>query len=66
MSLATVKTGHARSRFGSVLSRVQYGGERIVLLQYGKPVAVIVPVEDFEAWTGEPCTKRAKPTNENI
>lgn len=37
----------ARARFSETLSRVQYGGERIVLERSGKPAVALVPVEDL-------------------
>jgi prevent-host-death family protein len=37
-----------RHNTAAVLSRVATGGERIVLTRNGKPVAALVPFEDFK------------------
>ena len=38
-----------RNRLADLIGRVQYGGERVVIEKRGKPVAVLVNVEDWEA-----------------
>ncbi|MBI3269592.1 MAG: type II toxin-antitoxin system Phd/YefM family antitoxin [Planctomycetes bacterium] len=37
----------ARARYSELLSRVQFGGERILLQRSGKPAVALVPVEDL-------------------
>ncbi len=37
----------ARKAFSDTVSRVAFGGERIVLERHGKPVAALVSVEDL-------------------
>lgn len=38
----------ARHLFSSIIDRVEIENERIILIRYGKPVAAIVPIEDYE------------------
>ncbi|RJX30590.1 MAG: type II toxin-antitoxin system Phd/YefM family antitoxin [Desulfarculus sp.] len=38
-----------RQGASAVLSRVEYGGERVAVTRHGKPVAAVVPLEDLEA-----------------
>jgi prevent-host-death family protein len=42
-----IKTDRARAEFGTVVNRVAYGGERIVLERRGKPMAAMIPMEDL-------------------
>ena len=37
-----------RQNFADILNRAAYGGERIVVHRRKKPVAAVVPLEDFE------------------
>jgi len=46
--MVTMKASEARKNFSEALSRVAYGGERIVLERSSKPVAVLVSTEDAE------------------
>jgi prevent-host-death family protein len=46
-SMARIKTDKARAEFGSVINRVAYGHERIVLERRGKPMAAMIPMEDL-------------------
>ncbi|MFO1208598.1 MAG: type II toxin-antitoxin system Phd/YefM family antitoxin [Amaricoccus sp.] len=39
----------ARDRLADVIGQVQFGGERVTISKRGKPVAVVVSVEDA-AW----------------
>jgi prevent-host-death family protein len=39
----------ARSKFAEVLGRVGYGGEVVIVERSGKPMAVILPVDMYEA-----------------
>lgn len=45
-----ISTAVARTRFAEVVSRTQYAGERIGLTRKGKLSAVLISVEDFEAF----------------
>lgn len=42
------KIADARNIFGEVISRCRFGDERTILINRGKPVAVIVSVEFYE------------------
>lgn len=42
-----IKTDKARAEFGSVVNRVAFGHERIVLERRGKPMAALIPMEDL-------------------
>ena len=44
--MATVTASEARSKFSELLSRARYGEERVVISRSGKPVAVLLSVED--------------------
>jgi len=37
----------ARKKFSKTISRVEFGGERIVLERRGEQVAAVVPIEDL-------------------
>ncbi len=43
-----VGTHEAKTRLSEYLNRVRYGGERIVIECHGRPVAVLVGIEDLE------------------
>jgi len=45
--MVTMKASDVRQNFADTLSRVAYGGERIVLHRNKKPVAVIISMEDL-------------------
>ena len=47
--MSTITAREARRTFADVLARAAYGKERITVTRNGKPVAVLVPVEDAEA-----------------
>jgi prevent-host-death family protein len=38
----------ARQNFSDILNRAAYGRERVVVHRGNKPVAAIIPIEDFE------------------
>src|SRR4051812_6903140 len=40
--------GAFRRSLADIINRVSYRGERIVLERRGKPVAVLIPVEEYE------------------
>jgi prevent-host-death family protein len=42
----SMTVSEARDRLADVIGRVQFGGERVVIEKRGKPVAVVVSVED--------------------
>jgi prevent-host-death family protein len=44
-----VSAGDLRHNSAEVVSRVALGGERIVLTRNRKPVAAIIPMDDFKA-----------------
>jgi prevent-host-death family protein len=45
---ATLGTVEARERFAEILNRAAVGKERILVTRRGKPLAVLVPVDDLE------------------
>lgn len=38
----------ARENFSDILNRAAYGGERVIVHRGKKPLAALVPIEDFE------------------
>lgn len=44
----------ARRRFGELLNEANYGKQSIIVRRAGRPMAVIVPVDIFEALTAVP------------
>ena len=49
---ATASASWARNNFAEILSRAAYGKERITIERRGRPLAVLVPVEDLEHLEG--------------
>ena len=47
--MSTITAKEARRTFTDILARAAYGKERVTVTRNGKPVAVLVPVEDAEA-----------------
>lgn len=47
-----VGTHEAKTHLSEYLSRVRYGGERIVIERHGKPVAALVGMEDLARLEG--------------
>jgi prevent-host-death family protein len=43
----------ARNKFADLLGRVGYGGEVVIVERSGKPMAVIIPVDMYEALVGQ-------------
>ncbi len=39
---------NARAQFADLVNRAEYDGERIVVHRRKKPVAAVVPIEDFQ------------------
>lgn len=48
----TVTAAVMKERAGLLLSRVGFGGERIVITRNGKPVAALVSIKDLEMLSG--------------
>jgi prevent-host-death family protein len=49
LTMAEVTTITARANFSELVNRAAYAKERVVLTRHGKPVAVMVSLEDLEA-----------------
>jgi prevent-host-death family protein len=47
--MSTITAREARRTFADILARAAYGKERVTVTRNGKPVAVLVPMEDAEA-----------------
>jgi len=47
--MSTITAKEARRTFTDLLARAAYGKERVTVTRNGKPVAVLVPLEDAEA-----------------
>lgn len=51
-----IPVAEVRANFGDIISRTSYGGERFIVVRYGKPAAAIISAEDlarFEALEDE-------------
>ncbi len=48
MGETAVTMTELKQRLGDIINRVAYGGDRVVLLFYGRPKAAIVSLEDLE------------------
>ena len=46
--MVRLPASEAREKLAHILNEVAYGHERVVLERHGKPVAVVVSVEDWE------------------
>ncbi len=44
-----VSAGEARKRLGELLEGVYYRGDEVVIERHGKPMAVVIPAERYEA-----------------
>ena len=42
----TITTTQARQNFADIINRIQYSGEEFVISKQGKPVAMIITVQD--------------------
>ena len=49
----TVSAVRARGKLGQMLEEVYYRGDSYVIERAGKPMAVVVPVEQYEQWRQE-------------
>jgi len=43
----------ARKKLGELLSEVYYRGDQYIIERSGKPMAAVVPVEQYEQWRKE-------------
>ncbi len=46
--METVSLVEARNHLGQLVGRVRHGHEHILISEYGKPAAALVPVEELE------------------
>ncbi|HEY7034322.1 MAG TPA: type II toxin-antitoxin system Phd/YefM family antitoxin [Thermomicrobiales bacterium] len=46
----TISTEEARTTFDEVVAAVQQGHQSVVLVQNGKPVAAVIPVDEYERY----------------
>lgn len=46
--MSNVTMAEAKNHFADVVRRVERGGERVIVLRYGKPIAAIVCTEDVK------------------
>ena len=46
----TISAVRLRGKLGQVLEEVYYRGDQYVIERSGKPMAVVVPVEQYEQW----------------
>jgi prevent-host-death family protein len=49
----TVNAVKARGSLGRILEEVYYRGDQYVIERSGKPMAAVVPVEQYEQWRKE-------------
>ena len=49
----TVNAVRARGSLGQILEEVYYRGDQYIVERSGKPMAAIVPMEQFEQWRKE-------------
>ncbi len=48
MSAKRLSTSEARQQFAELINRAAYRGERFVVQRRKKPVAAVIPIEEFE------------------
>lgn len=48
MSVLKLDATEARQEFAETLNRVAYGKDRVIVHRHGKPIAALVPIEDYE------------------
>ncbi len=48
MTITTVQSREARTQWRSLLDKVQAGGMDVLIERNGKPVAVLIPIEDYQ------------------
>ena len=49
MTVTVVASREARTQWRDILDKVYSGANDVVIERYGKPVATLIPYEDFEA-----------------
>lgn len=49
----TVSAMRARGNLGQILEEVYYRGDQYIIERSGKPMAAVVPVEQYEQWQKE-------------
>ena len=49
----TVTAVRARGKLGQMLEEVYYRGDHYIIERAGKPMAAVVPVEQYEQWRRE-------------
>jgi prevent-host-death family protein len=49
MTVTVIASREARTQWRDMLDKVYSGANDVVIERYGKPVAVLIPYEDFEA-----------------
>jgi len=49
MTVTVVASREARTQWRDILDKVYSGANDVVIERYGKPVAALIPYEDFEA-----------------
>ena len=49
----TVNAMRARGKLGQILEEVYYRGDQYVIERAGKPMAAVVPVEQYDQWRKE-------------
>ena len=47
-----VSSGEARSNFRELLNAVEHDGQRVAILRYGRPGAVLVPIDWYVQQAG--------------
>ena len=52
--MPTLDLQTARDQFDTTIERVVEGGERVILTRQGKPVAVLVPMQEWETIAPDP------------
>lgn len=48
MSAKRLSTSAARQQFAELINRTAYRGERFVLQRHKKPVAAVIPIEEYD------------------
>jgi prevent-host-death family protein len=48
MSAKRLSTSEARQQFAELINRTAYKGERFVMLRRKKPVAAVIPIEEYD------------------
>ena len=51
--IKTINALAARKNFGQLLEEAYYRGDEIIIERAGKPMAVIISIEEFENWQSE-------------